>query len=72
MPLARIYPGGAPREQLPALADGYQQLLATGQFVEAIFSCHTCGLSGTTISRPQLLEDRRCDNCGAPVFLTTL
>ena len=51
---------------------GSGQLLATGQFVECIFSCHSCGLSGSSIARPAMLEGKTCAACGEPVAVTVL
>lgn len=69
--------GGFPRERLtprttPARRNGYDQLLDTGQFVECIFSCQACGLSGTSIARPHMLVGKTCAACGEPVSVTTI
>ncbi len=52
--------------------NGADQLLATGQFVECIFSCRTCGLSGSSIARPAMLEGKTCFACGELVVVTVL
>lgn len=51
---------------------GWQQLLATGQFVECIFSCGACGESGTSVARPHMLEGKTCSGCGEPVSVTVI
>lgn len=51
---------------------GWQQLLATGQFVECIFSCTACGESGTSVARPHMLQGKTCGNCGELVSVTTI
>ena len=51
---------------------GWQQLLATGQFVECIFSCAACGESGTSVARPRMLEGKTCGNCGELVAVTVI
>jgi len=56
----------APR---PSVTD---QLLGTGQFVECIFSCPACGLSGTSIARPAMLEGKTCMACGELVSVTVV
>ncbi|MGO9903988.1 MAG: hypothetical protein ACLP0J_30950 [Solirubrobacteraceae bacterium] len=48
------------------------QLLDTGQFVECIFSCQACGLSGTSIARPYMLVGKTCMACGELVVVTTV
>jgi hypothetical protein len=48
------------------------QLLDTGQFVECIFSCQACGLSGTSIARPHMLVGKTCMACGELVVVTTV
>ena len=47
-------------------------LLRSGAFVECIFSCPACGLSGTSLIRPGLLADKACIGCGEPVVVTVL
>jgi hypothetical protein len=46
-----------------------EALLAAG-FVETVFHCPSCGLSGTSLSRPSALLDRRCLDCEEPVVTT--
>jgi hypothetical protein len=48
-----------------------EALLAAG-FVETVFHCPSCGLSGTSLSRPAALLDRRCLDCEEPVVTTVL
>ncbi len=48
------------------------QLLDTGLFVECIFSCQACGLSGTSIARPHMLVGKTCAACGELVVVTTV
>lgn len=49
-----------------------EQLIATGKFVECIFSCQACGLSGTSIARPHMLVGKTCLACGELVSVTTI
>jgi hypothetical protein len=51
------------------MADVTQSLLAAG-FVETVFQCPACGLSGTSLSRPAALLDRTCAACHEPVVTT--
>jgi hypothetical protein len=51
------------------MADATQSLLAAG-FVETVFQCPSCGLSGTSLSRPSALTARTCADCNAPVVTT--
>jgi hypothetical protein len=51
------------------MADVTQSLLAAG-FVETVFQCPACGLSGTSLSRPSALLARTCADCNAPVVTT--
>jgi hypothetical protein len=53
------------------MADVTQTLLAAG-FVETVFHCPSCGLGGTTMSRPAQLVDRTCAQCNEPVVTTVL
>ena len=53
------------------MADVTGSLLAAG-FVETIFHCPACGLSGTSLSRPSSLLDRTCADCNEPVVTTVL
>ena len=53
------------------MADVTGSLLAAG-FVETIFQCPACGLSGTSLSRPSALLDRTCAGCNEPVVTTVL
>jgi hypothetical protein len=53
------------------MADATQSLLAAG-FVETVFQCPACGLSGTSLSRPDALLDRTCAGCNAPVVTSVL
>jgi hypothetical protein len=50
--------------------DASDDLTATGTFVECVFSCPSCGLSGTSLVRPQHLIGKRCYGCGELVVLT--
>ncbi len=49
-----------------------EQLVATGQFVECIWSCPACGLHGTSIARPHMLAGKTCLACGELVSVTTV
>ena len=51
------------------MADVTQSLLAAG-FVETVFHCPACGLSGTSLSRPSALLDRTCADCHESVVTT--
>jgi hypothetical protein len=53
------------------MADVTQSLLAAG-FVETVFHCPACGLSGTSLSRPAALLDRTCADCDERVVTTVL
>jgi hypothetical protein len=53
------------------MAEVTEALLAAG-FVETVFHCSCCGTSGTSLSRPSALLDRRCLDCGEPVVTTVL
>jgi len=46
-------------------------LLAAG-FVESVFHCPACGLGGTTLSRPALLEGKTCAGCAEPVVVSVV
>ena len=46
-------------------------LLRAG-FVETVFHCPSCGLSGSSLSRPSALLDRTCAECHAPVVSSVL
>ena len=48
------------------MADVTESLLRAG-FVETAFHCPTCGLGGTSLSRPSALIERTCLDCGEPV-----
>jgi hypothetical protein len=48
-----------------------EALLAAG-FVETVFHCPSCGLSGTSLSRPSALLDRHCLDCDERVVTTVL
>jgi hypothetical protein len=61
--------GGSDKLRAPSATS---QLLATGLFVECIFSCPSCGLSGSSIARPAMLEGKTCARCGDPVLVTAL
>jgi len=52
-----------------AVADA---LTRSGAFLECVFSCPSCGLAGTSLSRPGALEAKACLACGEPVVLTVL
>ncbi len=60
-----------PRRQ-PPRPSVEEQLIATGQFVECIWSCQACGLSGTSIARPHMLVGKTCLACGELVSVTTV
>jgi hypothetical protein len=51
--------------------DVTDSLLAVG-FVETVFHCPACGLSGTSFSRPSALLDRSCADCNEPVVTSVL
>lgn len=53
------------------MADVTESLLSAG-FVETLFQCSSCGLGGTSLSRPSALLERTCLDCGAPVVTTVL
>ncbi len=46
-------------------------LLAAG-FLECVFHCPDCGLGGTSLSRPAMLQGKTCAGCGGPVVLSVL
>jgi hypothetical protein len=50
--------------------DAEDELLATGAFVECVFSCPTCGLAGTSVIRPSALIGKTCLGCGSEVVVT--
>ena len=50
--------------------DAYEDLLATGAFVECVFSCPSCGLAGTSLVRPRNLIGKTCLGCGEEVVLS--
>jgi hypothetical protein len=52
--------------------DAEEQLLAGGAFVECVFSCPACGLSGTSVARPAALIGKKCLGCGAEVVISVL
>ncbi len=52
--------------------DASEDLLATGAFVECVFSCPACGLGGTSLIRPAQLIGKTCLGCGEDVVLTVL
>jgi hypothetical protein len=51
--------------------DATQRLLAAG-FLECVFLCAECGRGGTSLSRPAMLADKTCLDCGAPVVVSVL
>jgi hypothetical protein len=51
--------------------DVTESLRAAG-FVETVFHCPACGLSGTSLSRPAALLDRSCAACNEPVVTTVV
>jgi len=53
------------------MAEVTESLLRAG-FVETAFHCPSCGLGGTSLSRPSALIDRACLDCGGPVVTTVL
>jgi hypothetical protein len=46
-------------------------LLRAG-FVETVFHCPSCGLSGSSLSRPSALPGRTCAECNEPVVTSVL
>jgi hypothetical protein len=52
--------------------DASEKLLATGAFVECVFSCPSCGLAGTSLIRPANLIGKTCLGCGEEVVVTVL
>ena len=52
-----------------AVADA---LTRSGAFLDCLFSCPSCGLAGTSLSRPQALQGKTCLACGEPVVVTVL
>ena len=52
--------------------DASDDLIATGTFVECVFHCPTCGLGGTSLIRPAMLNAKTCLGCGADVVVTML
>jgi hypothetical protein len=52
--------------------DASDDLLATGAFVECVFSCPACGLAGTSLVRPRHLIGKTCLGCGEEVVLSVL
>jgi hypothetical protein len=53
------------------MADVTEALMKAG-FVETLFHCPSCGLGGTSLSRPAALLERTCLDCGEPVVTTVL
>ena len=53
------------------MADVTESLLRSG-LVETAFHCPSCGLGGTSLSRPSALVDRTCLDCGEPVVTSVL
>ena len=53
------------------MADVTESLLRAG-FVETAFHCPSCGLGGTSLSRPSALIDRTCLDCDEPVVTSVL
>ena len=53
------------------MGDATDSLLRAG-FVETLFHCPSCGLAGTSLSRPTALLKRACLDCEAPVVTTVL
>jgi len=51
--------------------DVARHLRAAG-FLDCVFHCPDCGLGGTSLSRPALLQGKTCAGCGAPVVLSVL
>jgi hypothetical protein len=52
--------------------DPSEDLIATGAFVECVFHCPTCGLGGTSLIRPAMLNGKTCLGCCADVVVTVL
>jgi hypothetical protein len=52
--------------------DASDDLIATGAFVECVFHCPTCGLGGTSLIRPETLNQKHCLGCGSDVVVTML
>ncbi len=53
------------------MGDVTDSLLRAG-FVETLFHCPSCGLAGTSLSRPTALLERACLDCDEPVVTTVL
>ena len=53
------------------MTDPTESLLRAG-FVETVFHCPSCGVGGTSLSRPAALLDRACLDCGELVVSTVL
>lgn len=77
--MAQAVPFGVwmePDPQIPEPARGAaavaDALTRSGAFVECVFSCPACGLGGTSLIRPGLLDAKRCVACGEPVVVTVL
>jgi hypothetical protein len=52
--------------------DASDDLIATGSFVECVFHCPACGLGGTSLIRPALINGKTCLGCGSDVVVTML
>jgi hypothetical protein len=53
------------------MAEVTDTLLRAG-FVETAFHCPSCGLGGTSLSRPSALVERTCLDCDEPVVTSVL
>jgi DNA-directed RNA polymerase subunit RPC12/RpoP len=52
--------------------DDVTEALLHAGFVETLFHCSSCGLGGTSVSRPAALRQRVCLDCGERVVTTVL
>ncbi len=52
--------------------DATTAALKRAGFVETVFHCPSCGLSGSSLSRPASLLGRTCADCNAPVVTSVL
>ena len=52
--------------------DATTKALLRAGFVETVFHCPSCGLSGSSLSRPSSLHERTCADCNEPVVSSVL
>jgi len=52
--------------------DAATHALLRAGFVETVFHCPSCGLSGSSLSRPSSLLDRTCADCNEPIVTSVL